>query len=442
MLSRAAAVLAVVFTASTALAQRVTIADFTGPGAAAVRNQLIGAVCDTADCVGTGKTTTRGKPDWKKARRESVKFFIVGTVGKKGKNLALDLQVLAKAGAPKARKSFPLEKSGTLAPKNLQAAMDLLVFAFGKDEAAPPPEPTTPPVEPARPPPPPPRPGGTTTKSPPPPPPPVKRAAPVEDPTVGGRDEPPPPERKAHAGARFFVLDLGADVLNRRLSYSQVATANLRSYDLALFAQPAVNVEFYPLALVRDDALAGLGVELGVGLAPWLQSRLASSPEAFPTSTLRFDGGLRFRLVPSQAFKLALVPYVGVRAQSFTVSPLADGRRLDGLPNIAFFGLRAGLGLEVPLIGEALVLFGRFGVIPVFGAGEILSAAFFPNGSALGLEANGGLGVGLTPFLQLRASFEFASYGLTFRTQATDPYVAAGATDRYLGGNASLRLQF
>lgn len=437
---RSAAVLAVVFSASTALAQRVTVADFSGPGAAAVRNQLVGAVCDTADCVATGKTTTKGKPDWKKARKESVKFFIAGTVVKKGKHLSLDLQVLAKAGAPKARKRFPLEKNGTLAPKNLQGAMDLLVFAFGKDEAAPAPEPATPPLEPARPPPPAPKPGGTAAKSPSPPPA-TKSVAPVEDPTVGRRDEPPPPS-KPRAGAPFLVIDLGADVLNRRLTYSQVATANLRSYDLALFAQPAVSVQFYPLALGRDDALAGLGVEVGLGLAPWLQSRLASSPEAFPTSTLRVDGGLRFRLVPSQAFKLALVPYVGVRSQSFTVGALSDGRRLDGLPNLALLGLRAGLGVEVPVIGETLVLFGRFGVIPVFGAGEILSAAFFPNGSAFGLEANGGLGVGLTSFLQLRASFEFASYGLTFRTQATDPYVAAGATDRYLGGNASVRLQF
>lgn len=442
---RLAAVLAVACCATTAFAQRVTIVEFTGPGAAAARNQLVGAVCDTADCVAAGKTTTKSKPDWKKARKESVKFFVTGAVAKKGKNLSLDLQVLAKAGAPKARKSFPLEKGGTLAPKHLQAALDLLVFAFGRDEGST--EPATPPVEPARPPPPPPKGTGpaTTTKP---------ASGPVDtkgvalvDPPDSGRRASPEPTEPAQApakrgGAKFLVIDVGADVLNRRLSYSQVATANLRSYDLALFAQPAVGLQFFPLALVRDDLLAGLGVELGLGLAPWLQSRLASSPEAFPTSTLRFDGGLKFRLVPSQAFKLAIVPYVGVRSQSFTVGALSDGRRLDGLPNIAFLGLRAGLGLEVPVVGETLVVFGRFGVIPVFGAGEILSAAFFPNGSAFGLEANGGIGVGLTSFLQVRASFEWASYGLTFSTQATDAYVAAGATDRYLGGNASLRLMF
>jgi hypothetical protein len=390
---RFAAVLAVACCASSALAQRVTVVEFTGPGAAATRNQLVGAVCDTADCVATGKTTTKGKPDWKKARKESVKYFVAGAIAKKGANLTLDLQVLAKAGAPKARKSFALEKGGTLAPKNLQAAMDLLTAAFGRDEA--PPEPVTPPVEPVRPPPPPPKgtPGPTTTTKPPSGPANTKGVTLVDPPEGQPRPPPepsePPPAPAKRGSAKFLVIDVGADVLNRRLSYSQVATANLRSYDLALFAQPAVGLQFYPLALMRDDLLAGLGVELGLALAPWLQSRLASAPEAFPTSTLRFDGGLTFRIVPSQAYKLAIVPYVGVRSQSFTVGALSDGRRLDGLPNIEILGLRAGLGLEVPVVGERLVLFGRFGVIPVLGAGEILSAAFFPNGSALDLVPPG-----------------------------------------------------
>ena len=50
--------------------------------------------------------------------------------------------------------------------------------------------------------------------------------------------------------------------------------------------------------------------------------------------------------------------------------------------------------------------------------------------------------IGLASFLQLRLSFDFARYGLTFVTQPTDPYVAAGASDTYIGGNATLRLHF
>ncbi len=250
------------------------------------------------------------------------------------------------------------------------------------------------------------------------------------------------PEPKGKQKPKFLVIEAGAEVLTRKLEYTQVATSNLRRYDLPIYGQLAFGLEFYPLALIRDDLLAGLGVEFGIGLAPWLQSRLASITEPFPTSTLRIDAGVRFNIAPIKSFPLTFTPYLGVRAHSFTVGALPDGRRLDGLPNIAVVGLRVGLQVDIPVVPRWLNLFGRFGIIPIFGAGEIISPAYFPNGSAFGLEANAGLGVRVLPFMQIRASFEFARYGLTFTTQPTDPYVAAGASDTYLGGKACMRFSF
>jgi hypothetical protein len=440
---RSVAVIASLLCASPALAQRISVPNFTGPNAATVRTQLVGSLCDSADCITPVKTTTGNRPDWKKAKKEVVKFFVTGKVVKKGSTHVLELAVLNKAGPPKAKRSFTLEKNVTLSAGALAAAMEFLTKALGGK--APPPEPAPAPEEPAR--------ATPTPVVPRPAAPPPSEPAPArpsrtefrgEDVTTDARPDRPPPPPPASRGSKphFLVIDAGADVLNRRLAWSQVATANLRSYDLALFGQPAIGVQFYPLAMMRDDLLAGLGAEVGFAFAPWLQSRLASSPEAFPTSATRIDGGLRFRIIPSKSFPLSITPSVGLRSQSFTVGALSDGRRLDGLPNIAFLGLRAGVGLEVPVIAERLLLFGRFGIIPVFSAGEIISSAFFPNGSAFGFEANAGVGVGLTSFLQVRASFEFASYGLSFQTQATDTYVAAGASDTYLGGNASVRLMF
>lgn len=435
MTFRLALVLAVLST--TAAAQRISFPNFTGPGANGVRNQLVGAVCDTADCVAATRTTTGGKPDWKKAKKEAVGFFVTGNVVKKGKNLSLDLQVLNKAGPAKAKKTFALDKNGTLPAKGLQSAMELLTQAFGSNGGSKTPEPVEPP------------PVKTTPRESPPPvekkaPPPEERVEKKSPPPDEEREpEPVKPSKRGKRKPKFLLVDVGADVLTRKLEYTQVATANLRRYELQTpVGQPALGVKFFPLALVRDDLLAGLGVELGVAFAPWIQSRLASVTEPFPTSMVRVDGGVRFDLAPIESFALTISPYVGVRSQSFTVSALSSGQRIDGLPNIAFVGLRAGVGLEVPIIADRLSVFGRFGVIPVFGAGEILSSSFFPNGSAFGLEANAGIGVGLLPFLSIRASFEFANYGLTFNTQPTDTYVAAGASDLYLGGNASLRLAF
>ena len=54
----------VVLCATSAVAQRVSFPSFAGPSAAGVRNQIVGAVCDTEDCVPATKTTTGNKPDW------------------------------------------------------------------------------------------------------------------------------------------------------------------------------------------------------------------------------------------------------------------------------------------------------------------------------------------------------------------------------------------
>ncbi|PZR11472.1 MAG: hypothetical protein DI536_17760 [Archangium gephyra] len=411
----------VVVSSSFASAQRVSFPPFTGKNGAAVRNQLISTVCDTLDCVPATQTTTKNKPDWKKAKKAQVQSFITGTVTKKG----LELSVFNKAGKPSSKKTFPLDKAGTLSAKNLQSAMEMLGVTL--DTASPEP---TPPIEPAAKP--------VTTR-------PEPEPTPAPEPVAVKKKAPPEPEpEKKSDGAkpRFLVLEAGVDILNRSLGYSQVATGNLRDYNLAAFAAVKLGLEFYPIALTgRDDVLAGLGAEFNISFAPWLSSGLASSEERFPTSAMRIDGGVRWAIVPVKSYPFAIIPYVGVRHQSFTVGALSDGRRLDGLPNVAFTGLRVGLGVEVPIVPQVLFLFGRFGAVPTFSSGEIISPAFFANGSTLGLEGNAGLAVRVS-IIELRASFEIANWGMTFTTQPTDRYVAASGNDRYLGGNVALRLNF
>ncbi|MEW6431759.1 MAG: hypothetical protein AB1730_09630 [Myxococcota bacterium] len=431
----------VALAAPPALAQRISFADFSGPGAGAVRNQLVTAVCDTADCIAAAKTTTRGKPDWKKAKKAAVSFIVTGAVVKKGKGKALDLQVLDKAGPAKARRTFPLEKSGTLSAKNLQAAIELMQGAFGGGGEAtppvkpPPPEPKRPEPEPKRPEPEPAKPAPVASK---PEPEPLK-PAPEPEP------EPAKPGKRTKKGAQgplFLAAEVGASVLGRNLDYVQASTPNLRRYAIFPFPQIDARVEFYPLALVRDDGLSGLGVDLSVGLAPYLKSRRQSSAEAYPTSTMRIAGGFRFRWSPFDSYRAAVIPMLGVDVRSFTVGATSDGTTLDGLPNVSFVGLRAGLGLELPILTDLLTFFGRFCAVPVFSSGQLISSAYFPNGSTFGLDANAGLSLKVLSFLSIRVAFEFEQYASSFKTEATDTYVAAGSVDRYLGGSAAVRLEF
>lgn len=416
--------------ASPALAERISFADFSGAGASAVRNQLVSAVCDTADCVAAAKTTTRGRPDWKKAKKAAVNFVITGSVGKKRKSKTFELQVFDSSGASKARRSFPLEKNGTLSAKNLQAAIELMQGAFGggKPEPTPvkpPPEPTPAKPEPARPEPVAAKPEPSKPQP----------AAPEPEPAR-------PPKKKSKDAPMFLAVEVGASVLGRNLDYVQAATPNLRRYSIFPFPQIDARVEFYPLALVRDDALAGLGVDLSVGLAPYLKSRRQSSPDSYPTSTMRILGGVRYRWMPFDAYRAVFIPMLGVSVRSFSLGAAADGTSLDGLPNVSFVGLRAGLGVELPILKDLLGFFGHFCVVPVFSSGQLVSSAFFPNGSTFGLEANAGLSLKILSFLSLRVAFELEQYASSFKTEPTDMFVAAGSVDRYLGGSAAVRLEF
>lgn len=430
-------VLGIFLGAGSAYGQRICILDFPGPGGATVRKQLAGQLCDAADCVGPHQVTTRGKPDAKKARREMLQYYVAGAM-KKGR--AVDLSVLAvgKANAL-ARKSFPLER-GQLSARNLRAAADFVRGAAGGGALAPAPVPVAeassppdlPPAEPAQALP---APSSSAEAEPT-----SSNTAPDESPTSVSSSE-------ASSGSSsrkplILALELGTDVLNRHFGYDNATSGNLRQYDLALFPLPAIHAELYPFALAGLDALSALGIEASFAYAPFLKSRRASGTDSYPTAAMKMDVGLRWRFMPLSNFALAITPYAGMRIQSFKLAAASTGEMLDGLPNLEFVGARVGAALEVPVAQDAVIILARIGVLPLFSAGEIISRTYFAQGSGFGLEGSVGLAVQLAAFAQIRATFEYTQYSLSFKASSSDLYAASGAVDRYLGGNLAVRLQF
>jgi hypothetical protein len=433
--------LVTVLAAAPATAQRIGVINFTGPNAANVRNQLVTALCDKADCVSSTKVTTNNKPDWKKAKKEALQFFVLGTVGKKGRKQVVTIEVLSKPGASALKKSFPIGADG-LSSKALSQAVDAVKGAFGGagtvEEDAEEETPVVPPKAVERTPEPKPepktdeRPARAEVKK-------DTREAPRSSDTSDdeGRDAAPTTRRLP-----FIAVEVFGDFLNRSFGYVEPVT-NLRRYGLPIFPMAGGKLEFYPLALVTQGALGGLGLEGSASFAPWLRSRRENTADVFyPTSTLRIDAGLAWRIMPVQSLNLSLIPLVGIRLHSFVVQPGSDMTRLDALPNLNYFGIRAGAGFEIGLVDDLLLLFGRFQAIPVLSSGEIISDAFFPRGSNFGLDGSIGVGVSLVKVLQLRAAFQFTRYGLVFRSEMTDPAIAQGATDQYLGGTVAVRFQY
>jgi hypothetical protein len=416
-----------------AFAQRVAIPPFSGPKAAVSRTQLVTALCDAADCVPAAKVTSKGKPDWKKANSELVTLFVTGKVSKKGKSLSVELALLSKGGSPK-KKSFALETSGKLSAKSLRSATEFLNVErpASPDSVGPPLEESPSPELQTRVPEPAPSKPAPKTAA-------VK---PTRD-SIEVVNLPPVRESQGAGGKpKFLLIDVGADIVTRKLSYAGIETQNLRRYDLPPVGQPSFGLKFYPLALITDGVISGLGLEGQMAFATWVKSVVDQSPAAsYETSLFRVDAGLRFDLVPVKSFPLTISPYAGLRWQAFTLAASAQGPLL-GLPNVSYLGLHAGLGLEVPIIVGRLSAFGRVGIIPVFQSGDIVSASYFPKGSNFGFDINGGLAVTVIPLVQIRASFQYTQYSLTFQTAPGDTYIAKSASDVYLGGNIGLRFSF
>ncbi len=428
--------LTVALLAEPAFATSIAIGPFTGPSASSVRSQVVSALCEAAECVSEKKVFKGAKPDWKKAKKEKVEYVVTGKVAAKGKKKTVTVEVLRAGGKVKLKKVLPVE-GGAIVDSALSNATEAMLDAMGATPKSPkpPPEEKKPPPEETKPPP-------EETK-----PPPEETKPPPEE------TKPPPEEEKHeeepvhhHYGPKppVFAAQLTLDIISRSFSYSNVKTANLRSYSAGFILAPDPHIEVYPLALLSDGFISGLGLEFGYQIALGLKSKRTGSDVTYPTSMSRLDVGLRFRFRPIDGADAGVTPFVGYRIQSFSVGKGSDGSSLDGLPGVNYAAVRAGIAGDVPFGDSGVLAFADFAVLPVLSTGQIVSPAYFSKGSALGIDAQIGLGFKLPPVpsLQIRAAFDFARYGLSFKSAATDTYQADGAADLYLGGEVGVRFTY
>lgn len=442
----------------------IAVGPIKGPGAVGLADQIRDILCERARCVDGGQFARRGSPDWKKAKKAKVEAFILGTIKVKARASRFALVVQTPRSAAAIRRVLQLQR-GLIAPKDLATFVeDLggLVELKSLDAPPPPPVRERAPERVAEAPPP---------TAPPPQPPPQARTPsepPAKEPQSrterlrAARATPDTSERGAKRGAirarrwppTFASVDVGASAFSRSLVYSGLSSGNLREYSfvdptakglssLPLFPALRFGLTVTPFAPSDTPVISGLGIEGSLDLQPWLKSRKQSDPNVlYPSTFTRIDGALRWAIALPTPFPMAIVPAVGARFQSYTTGAATDGSRLGGLPDIRPLGLRGSLGIEAALLDEALSVWLRGSALPVFSAGEILGATYFPKGSVFGFEGAGGLGVRFASFLALRASFEFVQYRFRFQTTESDTYRASGATEQMLSGSIGLRLSF
>lgn len=221
------------------------------------------------------------------------------------------------------------------------------------------------------------------------------------------------------------------------LSERQPELAGQRPLDNLSPGTPVLRlrVHSYPLAPLTRAWPAQLG--LHVDLHGGLPTTVRGGPEQ-PVRGRQSQGQL---LLGGQArvpvWALECLPRVAWGLHGWTIAPVDDGA--PAFPNLAYEFVE--VGLRVRGVVDALTLEGDFAWRVGLSAGEIASAAWFPNTSLRGMTAGVAAGWAVHPVLELRAHLEFVRYGLSFHPDPSGPpeRVVGGATDQSVLATLGLR---
>ncbi len=230
---------------------------------------------------------------------------------------------------------------------------------------------------------------------------------------------------------------VGFGGFNRTFNWAGNPSPSLATSSQPFAAAVAVDATWFPGAHFTAGFLAHLGLfvtaEFGVGMA----SRVDTSRFSNHANRIRFGAVGRLPL----GSRFELTGHVGYARHELSTSATAvnDGSLRPNIPDVVFNGFRGGLGARLRLFGT-VELDALGGFQTVAGKGELGSQRFFPQASAMAVDAGGGLSVELAPHLRLRGGAEWQRYFVTLNAEETSTFFARTAADQYLA--ASVQLQW
>jgi opacity protein-like surface antigen len=248
----------------------------------------------------------------------------------------------------------------------------------------------------------------------------------------------------AHAGPTPFPLvelSVGLRGFQRHLSYNDDVNGVLPSYDLKGAPAGRIGVAFYPLRTPKLSVGLVGSFEYAFALGSTFKTPpMGVEAKTYSTSSMQYAIGLRGNLLLGTATVFAGVDYLG---QSFIVNLPDPTASNASVPDVKYSVVRPNVGVRVPL-GDKFAVLGTFGYLFVLGAGEITSPTYFAKerSSVSGIDLSAGVSYALSERLEIRPVLDYRRYGFTFKPVTTDPYIAGGATDQYLGASVSVAYTF
>lgn len=232
------------------------------------------------------------------------------------------------------------------------------------------------------------------------------------------------------------ALEAELGLVRRGLRWGGPRTPNLRALELGALPLPGLRLEAHLFAR-RSPLVAPLFVAARYRRGVGATVRRAEGGPEHPLAHAEAAASLGYRwLAPNGRF--VLVPRAGLHVLTAGVGA-ADGLAEPDFPTVAYRSLLLGLGLELPVVaGAHLVLEGAY--LHPLSAGPILGAAFFPGGSARGLEVEAGLRFEVAPGVSVSLAGSYLGYALDFAESAGPSRGAGSAADTITGLRAGLRL--
>ena len=468
---RLVALAAVVCSLTATAAPKITIAPITGDKKSQVQSQISAVLCRTYTCVPASRVFSKKKPDWNKIKSTQVQGLLIGGITKTKGGKEAQLSWLTRPGKAEKSWSFPLTQAGKLTSSSLQTltgdvasvtaptevsggigAVGALAGGSAADTLA-----TTPPTT-----------GpasststagamaagaalaGTTATAQPLPLPVSPTPLPTGEKTLA--DTPVAVDAGANQGGELtrhqwrFAAELGVQLLNRNLSYSNVGGSSiLRPYTANLFFAPTVRLSFFPIAFFSDGFFAGIGLYADYAMSVGLKSSFSDSANTFEKGTTfsKLNAGVEWRMRFWKDSDFAIVPFFAYGTQKFVTDGSPNDVGFGGLPQFDLTGIKFGLRLDIPVTSGFWILVGGDYVLwnnktlAVQDSTGVNSTSF--SGSAKAIEADLGLRIALFGPVWLGVDFFYSSTSFTF--DDNQPEAAGSATDRYLGGSITLRVQ-
>ncbi len=234
-----------------------------------------------------------------------------------------------------------------------------------------------------------------------------------------------------------FQASFGVRGMNRSLTWDASKSASLSDYAVPFNPVISVSAALFPAAALTTGFIANIGLTTSADIAVGMSSKAINNERRFGTSSIRYRVGAIVRIPTSKSFEFNAS--AGYSSQTFTVSAIsADGAytRPDS-PGVSFSGPRVSVGALLSRLGPVSIDAVVGAVIPL-GKGELAEATFFPQASAVGVDAAAGVSFEVATHLQLRVGIDYARYFISANATTSSTLKAQSAADQYVSAGLSL----